>query len=110
MPQFITCTNKGCYKTTNESKLNKDAMKVFCAECKKEVTGISDFIKQSMISIGQVERSTPGKDGYECPSCKKISPATLKKDTFVCKFCGSNLKLSPIFERALKTNFGRKNE
>ncbi len=107
MPYFITCNNSGCGKTTSETLIDKETKEVICHECKKEITNINAFTKKSMVDIGQIVRFSPDKGGCVCPKCKKNTPPVQKKDTFVCKHCGSDLNLSPIFARTLKMNVGK---
>ena len=68
----LTCTNKGCYKTTSDSLLDTSIDEIVCSECGKPIIGISSFTKRSMIGLGKI-RSKHTEKAYsvECKKCTR---------------------------------------
>ena len=101
---LITCSNKGCFKTT-EAKIDRDTMDVYCDECGKVIENLSDFIKKALVSSGQVLRFAK-KKAFQvfCNNCKQNVDVSLVdggKGGAVCSKCGNDLKLSQSFLQSI---------
>lgn len=104
MSFLSNCTNKGCYKLT-EPVLDKATRKVYCVECGGEMTGITDFAKRSLETLGQIRREGMKREAFsvECEGCKRIGVPVLQKNgTLACPHCkGSHMKIPAITARAI---------
>lgn len=99
----LTCTNKGCYKTTSDSLLDNETNEVICSECGKPMKDISPFTKRAMIGLGKV-RSKYTEKAYsvECKKCTRVGQPVEKDGKFVCFNCGEPLELTEYFVKMLK--------
>jgi len=99
----LTCTNKGCYKTTSDSLLDKESNEVICSECGQPIAGISPFTKRSMIGLGKV-RSKHTEKAYsvECKKCTRVGQPVEVDGRFVCFNCGEPLELTSYFIKMLR--------
>lgn len=105
----LTCTNKGCYKTTSDSLLDKETNEVICSECGKPIDGISEFTKRSMIGLDKV-RSKHTKQAYsvECKKCTRVGQPIEKDGEFVCFNCEEKLVITDYFKKLLKSYKSKK--
>jgi len=106
----LTCTNKGCYKTTSDSLLDTTTDEIMCAECGKPIAGISPFTKRSMIGLGKV-RSKHTEKAYsvECKKCTRVGqPKEDENGKYVCFHCGEELNITPYFIKMLKEHNTKK--
>ncbi len=94
----LTCTNRGCMKTTSDSLLDEKANVVICSECGKPIEGITEFTKRSMKGMDKVTKSQ-SKSSFtvDCPNCKKKGQPKMKKNKPVCYNCGESLHLTEPF-------------
>lgn len=94
----LTCTTRGCMKTTSDSVLDESTNEVICSECGQPITGITDFTKRSMKGMGKVKK-TESKTSFsiDCPKCHKRGQPILKNDNAFCAHCNELLKLSKPF-------------
>ena len=104
MPFLLNCNNKGCFKKQN-SLLNPETNEVICGECGMPISGISDFTKRQMKSMGEIiKENKKEKFSVRCNSCNKSGTPEQSDNKYVCKFCKKDLNLSPIFINMLKQN------
>ena len=98
----IVCTNKGCGKL-QAPYLDKDEDKVYCSECKLEITNITSFIKNQMRMNKQYRQKERKSFAVKCESCKAEERPKLVNDEIICGSCNKKLdKLSPSFIAMLK--------
>lgn len=99
----LTCTNRGCMKTTSDSLFDQTINEIICSECGKTITGISDFTKRSMIGLGKVQKKF-SKVAFvvNCQKCQKTAQPKIKDDSFICFFCSEPLNLTKPFANAFK--------
>jgi Zn finger protein HypA/HybF involved in hydrogenase expression len=111
MAMMTNCTCRGCHKL-NEPVLDKVSRAVFCSECGGEQTGITDFAKRSMESMGQIKRHSLKKEAFsiECSGCKRIAvPLLLGNGKLQCPLCkAQHMTLSPIIERSIVQHITKK--
>ena len=99
----LTCTNKGCYKTTSDSLLDKESNEVVCSECGKPIDGISPFTKRSMIGLGKVRlKHTDKAYSVECKKCTRVGQPKETDGEFVCFNCDEPLLLTDYFKKMLR--------
>ena len=94
----LTCTNKGCCKTSSDSLLDEKSNEIICAECGKPISGITDFTKRSMKGMGHVTKNQ-AKSSFtvDCPNCQKKGQPNMKNNSPVCYNCGEPLHLTEQF-------------
>jgi len=99
----LTCTNKGCYKMTSDSLLDKESNEIICSECGNPIVGISEFTKRSMLGLGKV-RSKHTQKAYsvECKKCTRVGQPIEEDGKFVCFHCKEPLELTSYFIKMLK--------
>jgi len=104
MPFLLNCTNKGCFKIQN-SLLNPETNEVICGECGNPISGVSDFTKRQMKSMGEIIKSS-SKESFaiKCNSCNKSGTPIIDNDKCVCKYCKKDLNVSKIYLNMLKQN------
>lgn len=89
----VFCDNKGCRKECTPL-LDKADNKVYCTECSYEITTVTSFMKNQMVSLGQVKRHEKKQMAFsvECKKCKKSNPPVMKKKELYCAECGASMK------------------
>jgi len=95
----LTCTNKGCYKTTSDSLLDADSNEIICSECGREIKGISPFTKRSMIGLKKASKSATKSYSVKCNKCLRSGQPEYKNGIFVCFNCGEELQLTQYFKK-----------
>jgi len=106
----LMCTNKGCYKTTNDSLLDKELNEVICSKCGKQIDGVSPFTKRAMIGLGNIKtKHTETSYSVECKKCTRVGQPKEVEGEFVCFYCGEKLSLTPYFIKILKTYLAKPN-
>jgi ribosomal protein L34E len=103
MAFIIYCNQKGCGKD-QEPSLDIETNEVICSECGKVITGITEFTKVQMKSMGQVKRNVGKRQAFsvKCQSCNKENPPLVKKGKIFCSLCSLEITdLSPFFKQAL---------
>lgn len=99
---LITCTNKGCLQST-EAKLNKDTNEVICMSCGKPISNLTEQIRRTLSTLGQIIRSTENKPFQaRCPKCNARKDVVLIDNVPYCAVCNTELHLSAVFLNALK--------
>lgn len=104
----LFCSNKGCFKD-GEHVLDKATNEVICTYCAKPITGITDFTKRQMASLGQIRRNEQKKQAWavKCDACKKEAPPMLDKTgkDLICSSCNKPLdKLAKPMAAMIKDN------
>lgn len=100
---LITCNNKGCLKGSN-ALLDTKTNEVMCQECNRPITNISDAMKRSLKSFGQIVRTSAKKAFMvHCRKCNANREIVLNKNNAtVCKDCHSAVVVHAAFRQALK--------
>lgn len=94
---IIACTNKGCMQST-EAKLDKGTNQVFCADCGKPISRLSQPIKKALEMFGQIVRAAEQKPfQMRCPTCAAQRDIALSGDVAHCATCGLELHPSAVF-------------
>lgn len=85
---LIACNNKGCMQTSN-ALLNKDTHEVVCGECGKAISGVSDAMRRTLSSFGQILRTDSRKAFMmACRNCNANREIVLADDnSTVCSIC-----------------------
>ncbi len=100
----IFCDQKGCRKEMSPV-LDKADNKVYCTECDKEIANVTEFMKNQMVSLGQIKRQQKQQQAFsvKCIGCGKENPPVLKGKDLVCSVCNHNMDhLSAPFALAIK--------
>lgn len=98
------CSNKGCYKQM-EPVIDKATKTVFCTECNGEIKNITDFMKNQMIAMGQIRKTTGPKHAWavKCEACGVEKPPKIgSKKEILCSACGAELNVSKPFAEVLR--------
>jgi hypothetical protein len=98
----ITCTNKGCVKI-QQPYIDPQTDKVFCSECDREISNISQFAKNQMKASKQFKQKLPSSFSVKCDKCNKVGRPNLINDELFCSSCNKPLtNLSLTFKNMLK--------
>lgn len=91
----VFCDQKGCRKEMFPV-IDKQG-KVYCTECDAEISNVTQFMKNQMVSLGQVKREQKKQQAFsvKCNSCLKENPPVLKKNELFCSSCGADMKHLP---------------
>lgn len=95
---LITCDNKGCFKLSN-ALYDKDSKDVLCQECGKDIKSISDSMRRTLLSFGQVVRTTSNK-GFmmACKKCNANRQVVMDQDkNTLCKQCHGPIVVQKAF-------------
>ena len=105
---LIACDNKGCMQQSN-ALLNVTTLEVICGECGKAIKGISEPMKRTLKSFGQVLRTEERKAFMmACKSCNANREVVLdNENNTVCKVCNSAIKVHAAMKQAIM-EVGRK--
>ena len=99
---LILCDNKNCHKSSN-ALLNPETLEVICQECGKPIENVSDAMKRTLKSFGQIIRVSKKAFMLACPQCKANREVVLDQDNnTICKNCHSPLKIHPAFKIAME--------
>jgi hypothetical protein len=91
---------------TSNALLNTETQDVICQECGGVVDGISDAMKRTLKSFGQVVRSNEKRAFLlACKQCRANREVVLNEngDT-VCKTCHSPISVTASFKLAMETS------
>ena len=106
---LISCDNKGCMQSTN-ALLDTSNMTVVCANCGKVIKTVSEPMKRTLKSFGQILRTEEKKAFMmACKNCNANREVVLSQDsqTTVCKVCHSEVKVHAAMKQAIM-EIGRK--
>lgn len=99
---LIACTNKGCLKTSN-ALLDPETLEVICEECGQPISGISDAMKRTLKSFGQVIRSERKAFMLACHTCKANREVVMDQDNnTICKTCHNKIEVHAAFKLAME--------
>lgn len=99
---LIMCNNKGCMKSSN-ALLDTDTLKVICQECGKEITNITEPMKRTLKSHGQIMRADKKAFMLACNVCKANREIALDQDNnTVCKTCHNPITIHAAFKIAIE--------
>ena len=99
---LISCTNKGCLQATN-ALLNKETQEVLCEECGNPITGISESMRRTLLSFGQILRTESRKAFMmACRTCNanREVVVTSKNDT-ICGICKNPIAVHSAMKQAI---------
>lgn len=100
---LISCSNKGCLKSST-ALLNLETMEVICQECGKPIPDVTDAMKRTLKSFGQVVRSKEKKAFMiHCRNCNANREIVLTQtnDT-VCRVCHKPIAVHASFRLAME--------
>jgi len=97
------CTNKGCLKQT-DALLDVETGEVICQECGKPIFGVSEYMKRTLKSGGQIVRKNEKKAFMvHCKSCNANRILVLDKDNnTICKTCHNKVAVHASFRIAME--------
>ena len=106
---FISCSNKGCFKTT-EALLDEKTDEVICRECGKAIPSVTSFAKVSLKTLGQTTKTQKKAKAleFDCGNCRKKVQAVVKNGKIVCTQCGKEMKNVPVSFKAVIEMMGKK--
>jgi ribosomal protein S27E len=100
---LLYCNNKGCNQS-GEHKLNKETNEVICEHCGKPITNITEMMKRTLKSSGQVI-NTNNKKAFmmACSNCQANREVVWNESTNMtcCKVCGNEIKVHAAMKQAL---------
>ncbi len=105
---LIACDNKGCMQQSN-ALLNVTTSEVICAECSKPIKSISEPMKRTLRSFGQIMRTEERKAFMmACKACNANREVILDNDSnTICKVCKQEIKVHAAMKQAI-IEVGRK--
>lgn len=96
------CNNKKCSKTSN-ALLDTETMEVICQECGQPISNISEPMKRTLKSFGQVVRSERRAFMFACTNCRANREIVLDQDNqTICKICHSPIQVHASFKLAIE--------
>ena len=99
---LIPCNNKGCLKSS-AALLNTETMEVLCSECGQVISNISEPMKRTLKSFGQIVRNLDKKAFVvACTQCNANRQVVIDNDNTVCSVCGFSIKVHPAMKNAIK--------
>ena len=105
---LIMCDNKSCHKQSN-ALLNPETLEVICQECGKPIENVSDAMKRTLKSFGQIIRESKKAFMLACPKCKANREVVLdENNNNICKNCYEPLTVHPAFKIAMEEAGGLK--
>ena len=99
---LIACDNKGCMQSSN-ALLNVKTLEVICGECGQAVKGISEPMKRTLKSFGQVLRVDDRKAFMmACKACNANREVILDNDNgTICRVCKGEIKVHAAMKQAI---------
>jgi hypothetical protein len=100
---LISCTNRGCLKNTN-ALLDLATKDVICQECGQPIANVSESMKRTLKSFGQIVRSAEKKAFMiNCKQCHANREVVLdSSNKTVCKICKSPIVVHAAFRQAME--------
>lgn len=99
---LINCTNQGCIKTSN-ALLNPDTLDVICQECNGIIDNISDAMKRTLKSFGQVIKGNKKAFMLACVGCRANREVVMDQDNkTICKICYEPITIHVAFKMAME--------
>ena len=99
---MILCDNKGCMQQSN-ALLNPETLEVICQECGKSIKSITEPMKRTLKSFGQVLRVDTRKAFMmACKNCNANREVILDdKNNTMCRICKSEIKVHAAMRQAI---------
>lgn len=99
---LIACDNKGCMQSSN-ALLNVKTLKVICGECGQAIKGVSEPMKRTLKSFGQILRDDERKAFMmACKNCNANREVVLDNDNnTVCRVCQGEIKVHAAMKQAI---------
>lgn len=99
---LIACNNKGCLKTS-EALLNPQTMEVICQECGRPITNVTESMRRTLKSFGQVVREDKKAFMMACKNCKANREVVLnEKNETICGICNEPIKVHAAMKLAME--------
>lgn len=101
---LISCDNKGCFKTSN-ALYDQENGNVICQECGNNITNISQSMKRTLVSFGQIVR-TDQRKGFlmACKHCNANRQVVLSQhNKTICKQCHNPIAVQKAFLSAMES-------
>jgi len=99
---LIACTNKGCMKTSN-ALLNPETLEVICQECGAKIDNISEAMKRTLKSFGQVIKENKRAFMLSCTACRANREVVMDQDNkTICKTCHEPITIHAAFKMAME--------
>lgn len=105
---LISCDNKGCMQQST-ALLNAETLDVVCGACGKAIKSVSEPMKRTLKSFGQVLRTDERKAFMmACKNCNANREVVLnEKSETICRICKSGIKVHAAMKQAIM-EVGRK--
>lgn len=99
---LIQCTNKGCMQTTN-ALLDTKTLEVICQECGEPIANVSESMKRTLKSFGQIIRDDSRKAFMmACRNCHANREVVLDQDNnTVCGVCHQPINVHLAMKQAI---------
>jgi len=106
---LIYCDNKSC-KKESIALLDTETMDVICQECQKPISNVSEPMKRTLKSFGQIVRKSIKRAFMLlCRSCRADRVVVLdQNNNTICEECYSPIEIHPAFKIAVEENGGFK--
>ena len=99
---LITCDNKGCLQSSN-ALFNDITKEVLCGECGRSITNISDAMKRTLKSFGQIVRTERKVFMLACPACRANREVVMDQNNdTLCKTCHEPITIHAAFKMAME--------
>jgi hypothetical protein len=102
---LINCVTKGCLQQT-EAKLNRDSKEVICEQCGNTIP-VTEQMKRTLASVGQVLRSKIVPFQQHCSACKVMRSLHVSGNAAYCEHCNTQITVTPAFLQGLKLHLER---
>ena len=105
----ITCSNKGCYAST-DALLDLTTNVVICRDCGKPIDSVTSFAKVTLKSLGQTTKGQKKARAleFDCQTCNKKVVPSLKDGKIICSECENEMKNVPTTFRHVIELMGKK--
>ena len=98
---IINCNNKGCMKTS-EALLDVKTMEVMCQECGKPITNISEPMRRTLKSNGQIIREAKKAFMMHCRQCAANRQIAYIGGKTLCSTCSTEINVPAPMKQAMK--------
>lgn len=99
---LIQCGNKGCMQQTN-ALFDSNTLEVICQECGQSISNVSDAMKRTLKSFGQIIRDDYHKAFMmACRNCVANREIVLnEKNETICSVCKQVVNVHPSMKQAI---------
>lgn len=103
---LVTCNNKGCLKSSN-ALFDTNSGEVICQECNRPVTNVTESMKRTLKSFGQIVRAERKAFMLACRACRANREVVLdQNNNTICKICHGPIVVHAAFKLAMQENQG----